>query len=368
MSQHGTLGDHWGFIGQLGIIGASLRDHLVPGYEPFLATILDAPYEDAPRLVYADWLEEQGDPRAEFIRVQCERSRLPADDPEFNDQRERLEDRESKLLLAYGDGWRAEIPEWARKNCEFERGFVHHVNIRTDWQHHYGLVLSRAAPIDKITLQNVAGCAIEFADGPQLRHYAGLVILDQQMEYDDLRELMRSSAVTEPLRSLQFMGIGGKFGDTGALEVSLAPGLTNLTRLELVRCNVGHRGIDRLSASEFVKKVTWLDLSDNELTDDCIWLLAHSEWSRPITHLFLNRNQIHNIGVQGMVESPHLANLTHLELDYNFLGDRAARLLIERFPNLRHLSIEHNSLTVSGCLDLQRAYGPRVKFGNPFER
>jgi len=45
-----------------------------------------------------------------------------------------------------------------------------------------------------------------------------------------------------------------------------------------------------------------------------------------------------------------------------------ARLLIERFPNLRHLSIEHNSLTVSGCLDLQRAYGPRVKFGNPFER
>ena len=163
MSQHGTLGDHWGFIGQLGIIGASLRDHLVPGYEPFLATILDAPYEDAPRLVYADWLEEQGDPRAEFIRAQCERLRLPPDDPEFAGQRERREDREGKLLLAYGDGWRAEIPEWARKNCEFERGFVHHVNIWTDWQHHYGLVLSRAAPIVKITLQNVAGCAIEFA-------------------------------------------------------------------------------------------------------------------------------------------------------------------------------------------------------------
>jgi hypothetical protein len=26
----------------------------------------------APRLILADWLEERGDPRADFIRVQCE--------------------------------------------------------------------------------------------------------------------------------------------------------------------------------------------------------------------------------------------------------------------------------------------------------
>src|SRR6266404_305728 len=236
------------------------------GYEPFLATILDAPQEDAPRLVYADWLEEQGDPRAEFIRVQCELARLAADDSESKEQRSQLEDRADKLLLEHGDAWRIEIPEWARKGCEFERGFVQHVTIWTDWQHHYGPHLSQTAPITKITLQNVKGSAIEFADGPQLRHYSSLVVLDPQMEYDGLRELMRSSAVTEPLRSLQFMGMTTKFGDTGALEVSLAPGLTHLTRLELIRCNIGHRGIDCLARSEFVKKIAWLDLSDNELT------------------------------------------------------------------------------------------------------
>jgi uncharacterized protein (TIGR02996 family) len=42
--------------------------------EPFLAAIRAEPDEDAPRLVYCDWLEEQGDPvraaRAEFIRWQ----------------------------------------------------------------------------------------------------------------------------------------------------------------------------------------------------------------------------------------------------------------------------------------------------------
>lgn len=36
----------------------------------FLAAIAAAPGDPTPRLVYADWLEERGDPRAEFIRLQ----------------------------------------------------------------------------------------------------------------------------------------------------------------------------------------------------------------------------------------------------------------------------------------------------------
>jgi uncharacterized protein (TIGR02996 family) len=39
--------------------------------ESFLETIRRNPEEDAPRLVYADWLEERGDPRAEFLRLDC---------------------------------------------------------------------------------------------------------------------------------------------------------------------------------------------------------------------------------------------------------------------------------------------------------
>lgn len=35
-----------------------------------LQAVLDDPGDDAPRLVLADWLEERGDPRGEFIRVQ----------------------------------------------------------------------------------------------------------------------------------------------------------------------------------------------------------------------------------------------------------------------------------------------------------
>ena len=40
--------------------------------EALLRAVLEAPDDDAPRLVYADWLEEHGEAeRAEFIRVDC---------------------------------------------------------------------------------------------------------------------------------------------------------------------------------------------------------------------------------------------------------------------------------------------------------
>jgi uncharacterized protein (TIGR02996 family) len=39
--------------------------------DALLRAVLAAPDDDAPRLIYADWLDEHGDPaRAEFIRAQ----------------------------------------------------------------------------------------------------------------------------------------------------------------------------------------------------------------------------------------------------------------------------------------------------------
>ena len=41
-----------------------------PGFEPFVRAICANPDEDTVRLVYADWLDENGDPdRAAFIRL-----------------------------------------------------------------------------------------------------------------------------------------------------------------------------------------------------------------------------------------------------------------------------------------------------------
>lgn len=39
--------------------------------DAFIRAILQRPTDDALRLVYADWLEEHGDPRAEYLRLEC---------------------------------------------------------------------------------------------------------------------------------------------------------------------------------------------------------------------------------------------------------------------------------------------------------
>lgn len=53
---------------------------LLAQHEAFLRAIFDAPDDNTPRLVYADFLQENGeDVRAELIRVQCELARLDDD-------------------------------------------------------------------------------------------------------------------------------------------------------------------------------------------------------------------------------------------------------------------------------------------------
>ena len=53
--------------------------------DAFLQDICGRPDDDAPRLIYADWLEEQGGAadlaRAELIRVQCELEGAVEDGP-----------------------------------------------------------------------------------------------------------------------------------------------------------------------------------------------------------------------------------------------------------------------------------------------
>src|SRR6188474_3458028 len=56
-----------------------------PDELPFLDAILARPADDAPRLVYADFLADTGSPadaaRAELVRVQLALARLPDDHP-----------------------------------------------------------------------------------------------------------------------------------------------------------------------------------------------------------------------------------------------------------------------------------------------
>lgn len=87
--------------------------------EALLADIYARPFEDAPRLVYADWLLERGDPRGEFIVLQ------------FKEEKSKAElKREAELLKANEKKWLGPLANVVLKDVEFRRGFVSTVVAR----------------------------------------------------------------------------------------------------------------------------------------------------------------------------------------------------------------------------------------------
>jgi uncharacterized protein (TIGR02996 family) len=51
-------------------------------HDRFIQEILSHPDDDGRRLRYADWLEARGDPRGEYLRLECELANLPNDSPD----------------------------------------------------------------------------------------------------------------------------------------------------------------------------------------------------------------------------------------------------------------------------------------------
>jgi uncharacterized protein (TIGR02996 family) len=100
--------------------------------EALLQAIAENPDEDTPRLVYADWLDEHGQPeRAEFIRVQIE---IASQDDDKTDEAKRLGHRENALLEAHRKEWTAHLEPF-NGDVQFARGFpefVHaHIGVKT---------------------------------------------------------------------------------------------------------------------------------------------------------------------------------------------------------------------------------------------
>jgi len=332
------------------------------GYEPFLETILEYPDDDAPRLVYADWLDEQGDPRGEFIRVQCELAKLDQEEPRADE----LRDRENALLNLHGEKWRAEIPEWARAKCEFRRGFIEEVTLWRSDVFAELKILPAVAPVRRLVLEEIAGKMSEFRLSAAMEFATELCFLDSRFEFADLRQLFDApfaelGYATEllRLRSLTFLGAG--LFDGGVARIALATELTNLQRLELVNCRMTAYGLRELFLCEHLPNLQRLDISESALGDAGAWELARSPHRRCLTHLNLRETQLTNHGIQALAESQILENLQCLDVSQNKIGDDGARALARGLPSLRRLAFSGNYASPSGLLALQKRFGKGLK-------
>jgi uncharacterized protein (TIGR02996 family) len=124
----------------------------MPDDPAFVRMIAARPDDDAPRLVYADVLDETGDPakaaRAEFIRVQIERARLAPDTPRWTELWHR-----DTALLDWARRWRLELPPIRGVQFGgFVRGFVDRVDADCESAATHLRQLLDAVPIRRLAV------------------------------------------------------------------------------------------------------------------------------------------------------------------------------------------------------------------------
>lgn len=181
-----------------------------PGYEPFLRAICAEPDDDTVRLVYADWLQENGQPeRAEFIRLQIAFEGRRAAPP-----RNRVLFARYRAACRTASRWRNELPRivGVRWPGEFRRGFAHEIAVSDANQ----LVRNReavfgAAPIDTMSITGADSATLEqVLELPEMGRVSHLWLRHCQLAPGECRVV----AKCRYLARLEFLGIAPRFKPT----------------------------------------------------------------------------------------------------------------------------------------------------------
>lgn len=282
----------------------------------FFDRIRDDPADDGPRLIYADWLAEHGEPdRAEFVRLQCALDRLPDDDPRRPDLRER----ERLLVEANEARWTADlapiVSAWA-----FRRGVIDAVSVDAAQFLSGGEAIFELAPVRRVRFLNVG---------------------------DRLARLVQSPFM-ELVRELDLSG--NTLGDAGPAVLARSGHLARLEALDLGFTELGDKGLQRLAGSPVFGGLRSLRINGNEderLGVPGMQALAESAFLTELTHLDLSGNELSAAAVRPLLEGPLASRLSHLVLHGNRLGDAGTASLASSFVFAKMAERE-------GTIDLRR--------------
>jgi uncharacterized protein (TIGR02996 family) len=294
--------------------------------EAFLRAVIDNPDDDLPRLVYADYLDEHGDPeRAELIRIQCELARVP---PEDQRRRKRLWDREWELLGAYREQWAGPLAEFADP-YGYRRGFVESITLSAAAFLHHADTIWRLAPVRNVTLDDAWEEMDRLAASPHLARLRTLTLDENSLSDGDVHRLADS------------------------------PHLANLTRLDLRSNRFRVAAVEALAASPHLARLSSLDLGDNEINSAGADALSRSPFLNHLEELSLEMGNVGQAGVEALAFGEGLPALTMLDLSVNPVGSRGVRALLYGASAARwhRLILRYVALTPEQAHDLRQRFG-----------
>jgi uncharacterized protein (TIGR02996 family) len=328
----------------------------------FLEDIVAHPDEDAPRLIFADWLDENGDAdRAEFIRVQVERARLP----EWDARQVRLRLREQELIKKHWREWKKELPRIRGVTWEgFRRGFVASAKFFS-----FAVLRAKASacwaatPVEAVTIRwPRRNEGVE-----SIAPIAGLRELSINATAVDRREvgLLAEAPLLSTLRALNIRDCG--LGVEGFRSLVASPRLGNLTALRMPSNSIGNGGISALFEATSLTSLEELDLSESEhygrygedpvIEASGMEALAAWPGMTRLRSLSLSGNDVRRRGLRALLRSPRAGGLKRLILRTAGLNGQAMQEFgsAGQGMQLDVLDLGGNLLTDLGAAYLARA-------------
>jgi uncharacterized protein (TIGR02996 family) len=311
--------------------------------------VLDAPADDPPRLVYADWLDEHDQPeRAEFIRVQIAQE----GEPEYGPRWRELEKRARALLKRHRREW-GPAPDGLAWGPEFRRGFVESVcTTARDFADRADELFARA-PLRslRITMRNEVEDELpEEFRSPELRQLfaqsdgAYRVILARRFRSPVMRRL-RHLYVTTLTRTEVAALAGSPYAD-GLTEL----GFGHWASQEMSLREVFHSR--RLGRVESLLLDGFLTFEGQSVIQD----LAASPLARQLVRLNVVRPWAPE-EVRALVEAPALRNLRVLRVFHHYFGRHTLPQIARTLAGSALLPQLH-TLSLKGTRGSHRA-GPR---------
>jgi uncharacterized protein (TIGR02996 family) len=309
--------------------------------EAFLQRIRAYPDDDAQRLIFADWLDEEEDARGQFIRVQLALAELPADHPERVD----LVRAERELLAAHREEWETPFRGLAT-GCVFRRGFVDEVKVESKQFLRSAHELFTAAPVRHVHLLDVSDSLPAVLQCSYLSRLAALTIHAQHTG----EPLARAVARSEYLAGLKRLALTrNRFTDDAAEQLARSPYLTNLEELDLSENEIGETGARALAASAGLRRIRYLELRQNALGPAGAEALAGSERLTALSRLGLSDNEVGLPRLLTLGRAHDLLRVPVLDLSANGLTVAGLQAILTRPPSesapvrVTELDLSHNT-------------------------
>jgi uncharacterized protein (TIGR02996 family) len=296
--------------------------------DALMAAVVAEPDADAPRLVYADWLEENprnvaDTARAQFIRLEIEAETMPNDSLEKSE----LKRQAAVLFNKHYQSWNADTPrwnEWYDSSLVYRRGFPY--ELRTVFRKlAYGdHELFERLPIQSLSLGSRSGHV----------HYRGQQVM---------------TTITTRLR-----------GEHQALRTFWTPQLSavhqksplDLSRIQVLKIEPnlnldshhGSQGIDNgeavfrmITEHPTLRNLQSLSWASHGLADVCMLplerALTTAVFANGLQQLDLSDNNITDAGASILLSVRSLDRLQELILTGNPISPRTVQLLRNRLGN-----------------------------------